>query len=205
MDLKAYVQIEEYEKLLKQNNINIPRLRGIDPCVSMKPWPQEEYRREKESISSRTCENLCTAKPFWSCHPEYYSLDSWTDILREYYMFKSGDAVFYDGIRWERIHGWKRKVLKTAIHNNIRKFERYVATWNKYCGCENVIRIHSRIGGGNWIYYGGPELSRQSWFIEKVDDYFDFTYCDIYVRVGLDSNLESVVGDDGSDEEKCDV
>ena len=188
MDLKAYVQIEEYEKLLKQNNINIPRLRGIDLCVSMKPWPQEEYRREKESISTRTCENLCTAKPFWSCHPEYYSLDSWTDILREYYMFKSGDTVFYDGIRWERIHGWKRKVLKTAIHNNIRKFDKYVATWNKYCGCNDVIRIHSRIGGGNWIYYGGPELSRHTWFIEKVDDYFDSTYCDIYVRINFNDN-----------------
>lgn len=188
MDLKAYVQIEEYENLLKHNNIRIPRLRGIDLCIDMKPWTEEECRREKNSISNRTCENLCTSKPFWTSYSGCYEFSDWTDLLREYYMFKSGDTVFYDGICWERIHGWKRKVLKTAIHNNIRKFDKYVATWNKYCGCNDVIRIHSRIGGGNWIYYGGPELSRQSWFIEKVDDYFDSTYCDIYVRINFDDN-----------------
>lgn len=32
MDLLAYAQIEEYENLLKNNHIEIPRLRGIDPC-----------------------------------------------------------------------------------------------------------------------------------------------------------------------------
>ena len=103
-------------------------------------------------------------------------------------MVKNGESIFYNGIRWDRIHGWKRKVLKTEIHNNIRKFERYVATWNKYCGCKGIIRIHARIGGGNWIYYDGPELSRHIWFIEKVDDYFDSTYCDIYVRINFDDN-----------------
>lgn len=35
MDLKAYMQIEEYEDLLRKNNIEIPRLRGIDLC---KTW-----------------------------------------------------------------------------------------------------------------------------------------------------------------------
>ena len=32
MDLLAYAQIEEYENLLTSNHIEIPRLRGIDPC-----------------------------------------------------------------------------------------------------------------------------------------------------------------------------
>ena len=188
MDLKAYVQIEAYENLLKQNNIRIPRLRGIDLCIDMKPWTEEECRREKNSISNRTCENLCTSKPFWTNYSGCYEFSDWTDLLREYYMVKSGESFFYDDIRWDRIHGWKRKVLKTEIHKNIINFERYFATWNKYCGCNDVIRIHSRIGGGHWIYYGGPELSRQSWFIEKVDDYFDSTYCDIYVRINFNDN-----------------
>lgn len=36
-------------------------------------------------------------------------------------------------------------------------------------GYNDVIRIHARIGGDNWIYYDGPELSRNTWFVEKVD------------------------------------
>lgn len=83
MDLLAYAQIEEYENLLKNNHIEIPRLRGIDPCESMKPWTDEECRRSIERIRNRTCEDLCTAKPFWSSRPEYYELSDWTDYLRE--------------------------------------------------------------------------------------------------------------------------
>lgn len=185
MDLLAYAQIEEYENLLKNNHIEIPRLRGIDPCESMKPWTDEECRRSIERIRNRICEDLCTAKPFWSSRPEYYELSDWTDYLREYYLVtdKSARRIEVKGIRWDRIHGWKRRRLKTEIHNNIKKFERYVDTWNKYCGCKDVFRIHSRIGGNNWSYYGGEKLVCQSWYIEKVDDYFDSTYCDIYVRI----------------------
>ena len=57
--------------------------------------------------------------------------------------------------------------------------------WNKYAGKENVLYIHSRIGGGNWDYYGGNELSKQPWFLEKVDDCYDDTYCDIYAKINL--------------------
>lgn len=185
MDLLAYAQIDEYEKLLTSNNIKIPRLRGIDPCEGMKPWTNEECKKSIERIRNRTCEDLCTAIPFWSSKPEYYEFSDWTDCLREYYMIidKSIGRIGTNGIRWDRIHGWKRRRLKTEIHNNVKKFDRYVATWNRYCGCKDVLRIHSRIGGKNWSYYGGGELVCQPWFIEKVDDYFDSTYCDIYVRV----------------------
>lgn len=55
--------------------------------------------------------------------------------------------------------------------------------FNKYCGRKDVLYIHARLGGENWKYYGGPELEKQPWFIEKVDDAFDSTYCDIYARI----------------------
>jgi hypothetical protein len=43
--------------------------------------------------------------------------------------------------------------------------------------------IHARIGGNNWEYYDGDEtVATKPWFLEKVDDEFDSTYCDIYVR-----------------------
>lgn len=56
-------------------------------------------------------------------------------------------------------------------------------TFNKYVGRDDVLMVHARIGGGNWEYYGGPELAKQPWFIEKVDDSYDNTYCDIYVQI----------------------
>ena len=56
-------------------------------------------------------------------------------------------------------------------------------TWNKYVGRDDVLYIHARIGGNNWNYYDGPELARQPWFLEKVDDCFDSTYCDIYAKI----------------------
>ena len=35
----------------------------------------------------------------------------------------------------------------------------------------------------NWLAYDGDKISKQPWFIEKVDDPYDDTYCDIYARI----------------------
>lgn len=55
-------------------------------------------------------------------------------------------------------------------------------TFNKYVGRNDVLCIHARIGGGNWDDYR-DEVENEPWFIEKVDDDFDPTYCDIYARI----------------------
>ena len=55
--------------------------------------------------------------------------------------------------------------------------------WNKYVGRDDVLYIHARIGGNNWSYFNGNEITRQSWFLSKADDYFDCTYCDIYAKI----------------------
>lgn len=55
--------------------------------------------------------------------------------------------------------------------------------FNEYCGQDDVLYIHARIGGLNWNDFGGPELEKQPWFLDKVDDPFDSTYCDIYARI----------------------
>ena len=47
----------------------------------------------------------------------------------------------------------------------------------------NVLYIHARIGGRNWETYGGKDLEKQPWFLEKVNDHFDGTYCDIYAKI----------------------
>lgn len=58
-----------------------------------------------------------------------------------------------------------------------------IERFNSYCGKENIYMIHARIGGNNWDYYDGDSITEFPWFIEKVDDDFDNTYCDIYVQI----------------------
>lgn len=88
----------------------------------------------------------------------------------------------YTGVKWNKIHGRKRKVLKTFIHNEIKRQQRQSEVWNKYVGRNDVLYIHARIGGGNWLYYY-KEVVDQPWFLEKVDDSYDSTYCDIYAKI----------------------
>ena len=83
---------------------------------------------------------------------------------------------------WDRIHGWKRKVLKTFIHNEQKRVEAQRLLWNKYAGRDDILYIHARIGGGNWSYYH-DQVDTKPWFLEKVDDSFDSTYCDIYAKI----------------------
>jgi hypothetical protein len=54
--------------------------------------------------------------------------------------------------------------------------------WNKYAGKDDILYIHTRIGGGNWSYYG-KEVVSKPWFLERVDDAYDDTYCDIYAKI----------------------
>lgn len=60
--------------------------------------------------------------------------------------------------------------------------------WNKYAGREDVLYIHSRMGGGNWKYWNADkrtELMNQPWFLGRVDDCFDSTYCDFYAKIDV--------------------
>lgn len=177
MDLYAYSQIEDIESIAKANGIEVPRLRGyrlMGEEVPIKMW-----KEDKEVTAISCVRDLCRSKPFWSPNSCCYCLDSYTDYLEKFYLKKEGDNV---KIRWDRIHGWKRKVLKTYIHNEIKKQEKQWEVWNKYAGREDVLYIHARIGGGNWPDYY-KEVVNKPWFIEKIDDPFDSTYCDIYAKI----------------------
>ena len=112
-------------------------------------------------------------------------LSDYTDYLKAYFLVKAKDNegyLEYKDVRWDRIHGWKRKILKTYIHNEYRRQYKQWEVWNKYVGRDDILYIHARIGGGNWPYYYDKVVD-QPWFIEKVDDSFDSTYCDIYAKI----------------------
>ncbi len=174
MDLGAYAQIADLESLLTKNNIEVPRLRGLRLMKDEKPI---DYTDMFQDIDAEVCKDLCESIPFWSIHPNYWENSSWTRFLIDYYCPNNQ-------VCWDKIHGWKRRTLKFAIKQQKKKIKKQYDTFNKYAGDPNILYIHSRIGGNNWSYYGGDKLMTEPWFIERVDDYYDSTYCDIYARIG---------------------
>lgn len=173
-DLYAYANIEVLDELAKKNNIDCPRLRGYRLMKDEDPIDLKEAIDEDE-IALDCAEELCESIPFWSPNSNLLESSERTDYLKRIY-------IPDDEIRWDRIHGKKRKILKTLIHNSIVRKRKQYEMWNKYVGREDILYIHSRIGGGNWPMYAKFVIN-EPWFLEKVDDSFDSTYCDIYAKL----------------------
>lgn len=170
MDLVAYSNIESLAELANRNGIDCPRLRGYRLMKEEKPVTDEFWKND-DSV------------PFWTPNGDIYEFFWEADAKMLYYTYDSKK------VRWDRIHGKKRKILKTAIHNKNVRYKRQYDMWNKYAGKDGILYIHARIGGGNWkTYY--KEIVDQPWFIEKVDDAFDDTYCDIYARIEVNDEID---------------
>lgn len=198
MDLGAYVQIENIDKIAKDNGIEVPRLRGYRLMKDEEPVNISEMVVKKD-IAIKCAEDLCESQPFWDVNANWSESSSWTDYLKELYLVAGRDKgghKEYTDIRWDRIHGWKRKVLKTYIHNEIKRQAKQWKLWNKYAGRDDILYIHARIGGYNWPHYH-DQVDTKPWFLEKVDDSYDSTYCDIYAKIK--SQPESEVQDADSD------
>lgn len=182
MDLYAYMNINDLEIIAKENGIDIPRLRG-----SRLMKDEEKFVLGKEDYDC--IKN--NAFYIWVDGFPRYSINSWylrygrvTDKLERYYKTPETGSI-----RWDRIHGKKRKNLKYLIKKQTRACEKAINTFNKYVGRSDVLCVHARIGGGNWAYCGGSELEKQSWFIEKVDDPWDCTYCDIFCKIKEETKI----------------
>lgn len=187
MDLGAYMQIDDLEQIAKDNGIEIPRLRGYRLMSEESPIPAEDTKKRKKECAIGVAEDLCAAYPFWSLNPEWLSWNDHTERLQEYYLVKGkdedGNESFVD-IRWDRIHGKKRKTLKYAIKKKQREIQAQDDAWNQYAGKEGVLYIHSRMGGGNWAAFEDKDsIVKQPWFLERVDDCYDCTYCDFYAKI----------------------
>ncbi len=180
MDLEAYANIEDLDAIAKKNGISVPRLRGYRLMKDEKPDVWDYGNKEIECT-----EFLCESLPVWNPNADCCEFSSYTDYLKDFYLVKEKDAdgfLHYTSVRWDRIHGRRRRVLKTFIHNEKKRVEKQRAAWNKYAGRDDILYIHARIGGGNWpAYY--QQVVNQPWFLEKVDDSYDRTYCDIYAKI----------------------
>lgn len=185
MDLGAYCQIDDLDKIAQDNGIDVPRLRGYRLMSHEEPMSQKEIEEEVQYHFIHEAEWMIRRCPAWSTNPySFHEYSPEKTALCDYYLVPDTDEGYrYKDIRWDRIHGKHRKNLKFALKKIRKRYQKQFDVYNKYCGQSGILYIHARIGGGNWNYYDGPELAKQPWFIEKVDDAFDNTYCDIYAKI----------------------
>lgn len=184
MDLGAYAQIEDIEEVARKNGIYVPRLRGYRLMANEEPVDLRAFIHNK-SIETECAEDCIRSR--WNPSSHCYEYSRRTDRNIKRYIKNSrkyddnGDPL--SEIRWDAIHGKQRRILKTHIHNSVKRYIDQYSTWNKYAGRADVLYIHARIGGaGNWPYYY-QEVVNEPWFLEKVDDAWDFSYCDIYALI----------------------
>ena len=182
MDLGAYSQIGSLSKIAEEHYINVPRLRGYRLMGDEKPIEKEELDKLLIRAEFHEFEDGCESIPPFAVRAAGFEFSSRTRRLRKKYLVcDNNDNVV--GFRWDLLHGKKRKNLKFAIKNRKKRIIKNIEVWNRYAGNLNVLYIHARIGGKNWAFYGGEELRKQDWFLEKVDDPWDNTYCDIYAKI----------------------
>ncbi len=180
MDLYAYAQIESIGEVMNQNGINVPRLRGLRLMKDETPLAKEQIEKKSLDIGLQECEFLCCSN--FTIDSNWHEFSDRTMRTKKKYLIKDQDE-FVIGIRWNVAHGDKRKKFKYVLKRARKKVGKTYEVFNKYCGRDDVLYIHARIGGLNWVPYGGRELAQQDWFLEKVDDPFDNTYCDIYAKI----------------------
>lgn len=181
MDLGAYIQISELEEVAKANGIEVPRLRGYRLMVNESPISDEDIRGIIDGNNEWIYKMSCCSVPRFYPENSMHEFSLKTDRIKKKYLIVKDEKIV--GFRWDLLHGKARKRVKLAIKRGEKRVRAQMGVFNKYAGREGVLYIHARIGGANWVYYGGNALEKQPWFIEKVDDHFDSTYCDIYARI----------------------
>ena len=202
MDLFAYANIPNLKSLAEANGIEVPRLRGYALMSEECEVTQNEINDAVLAHYSTMYRNACTSEPRFHPESNMHEYSPATDRLQKKYLIteiiteetSNGEIYTYEkivGFKWNLIHGKDRKTLKFALKKAKRAVEKYYHTFNKYAGREDVMRVHARIGGGNWPFYF-REVVDKPWFLEKVDDYFDDTYCDIYCKIDKSQDENAV-------------
>lgn len=194
MDLGAYEQIEKIEAIAKANGIEVPRLRGYRLMFEENHVSSDVIEKIASDFEFEVLDRgVCSIPRFY---PNSYISDfsPVTMQMRKKYLIienvteldSDGEEYSYkriSGFRWNLVHGKRRKAMKFAVKKARKSVLKQYEAFNKYAGRNDVLYIHARIGGPNWSRYNGAELARKPWFLEKVDDYFDNTYCDIYAKI----------------------
>lgn len=178
MDLAAYAQINDLCGLAKEHGILVPRLRGYRLMTNEEPVCERVVKERAFNDAMQTIDMIVR-----SGRDDLWIGSSRTNKRARRFLIMEGNTLnpIPIGVRWDKVHGKLRKKIKFEFKKSLARNRKQFGAWNRYCG-KNVLYIHARIGGGNWGYYC-DEVKTQPWFLEKVDDAFDDTYCDIYARL----------------------
>ena len=182
MDIGAYLQIDTLQEVMKVNNIEVPRLRGLRIMKDENPYSKDEVEKLAYNLGVSSCEGICRSRfgALGWCVNEY---SMQTDQIVKKYMTIDKDSIS-TGVRWSSVHGKKRRMFKYAMKQAKRIALDHCLTFNQFCGRDDVLFIHARVGGDNWTFYKCDKtVATQDWFICKVDDPWDSTYCDIYANI----------------------
>lgn len=169
---------------MKANNIEVPRLRGCRWMKEEDVIDEEKIYQLIESAKAEVFEDAITSNPRF--HPEHTKCYIWdwkTNMLRKKYLICDQDGNI-EGIRWNLIHGKNKKRIKLALKHQAKAIRKSIETFNKYAGRDDILCVHARIGSSNWHYFDADKtVATNPAFLEKVDDWFDCTYCDIYFKL----------------------
>ena len=184
MDLFAYTQIEDLQAIADRNGISVPRCRGY------RLMKNEERVTTAEIEQNITEQALYEAEKLFRLHPSglfYEYSDRAKARAHRYIVIRKNENGFDEpvAVRWDRVHGKQRKAVKRIFRQVRRDVKEQYALFNSYVGREDVLYIHARLGSTSWTdEETKAEVTRQPWFLAKVDDSFDSSYCDIYARMG---------------------
>ena len=181
MDLVAYAQIGDLSAVAERNGIHVGRLRGYRMMRDEQPLPDSKLKEYIHDAEVQACEDAVCSVPAFSMYPRYRMFSSETLIKCKKYLTYNNNTP--TGIRWDRLHGKKRKVCKYLAKDARLKTLKQWSIWNSLAGAENVLYIHARIGSNNWSGETWMDYVKEPWFIAGVDDAYDETYCDIYAKI----------------------
>lgn len=170
MDLGAFAQIEDLEKILQVNSISIMRLRGLRLMKNEESISQEKI---DEIVNQSRLENAIgyLTRYIWKSdkkHPAFI----YGKVTDEYGTRKEIVAIDYSKLRRK-----DRNAIKLRNRKDDKRIITNLNMFNSYCG-KDVLYVHARQGGGNrgWC----PIDTTHPMYLSDCDDYWDSTYCDIY-------------------------
>lgn len=180
MDLGAYVQINDLQKIADDNGIKIERCRGYRLMKHEVPVDEIDIVQNVNYVCLQAAEEEIRRKGSWI---EY----GWgTDKLCKKYLFRDKECDYMfkpSGIKWYKIHGKLRKRIKLAMkYAKANTIESY-RLFNKYVGRNDVLYIHAKLGSTNWSNIHWSHYKNEPWFLDGCDDPMDPCYCDIYAKI----------------------
>ena len=128
MDVGAYVQIENLRPVMTENNIYVPQLRGIRLMSEEEPASQEDIAKYIKKMALINCDEACRSN--FSYNPSCYTFSPATYRLERKYLIYDGIRLV--DVRWDKIHGKKRKMFKYLFKRAKKRATENFSIYNKY-------------------------------------------------------------------------